>query len=712
MSLLGEIKRRKVFQVAAVYVVVAWLLIQVVDVVNEPLNLPDWFDTAVIVALGIGFPIAVILAWAFDLTPQGIKADSAIRGSSAPAQSGGHRINYLLQGLVLVAVGFLVVDQYLREPRENSITASSATTGDSSAELATSAAASPSMLRFSFDLGATLRITNSGLNVELAISPDGRQIIYSARSEGTSQLYLRPLDRLEPEQIPGTQGGRLPFFSHDGEWIGFYDELDIGLKHLSVRGGEQRTTLAARVGERGAAWSSDDTYIIYAVEPGTATVPGLYRIPRTGGTPDPLVTPAPGTAHEWPEVLPGDNAILFTVRPSDETLITEGSIAILSLETGEYRTIIEEGYAGRYAPTGHLVFMRVNTLWAVPFDIGRLETTGPEAPVINGLGVHLEWGGVPYAFSDNGTLVYSPGGNLSESEQRTLVWVDREGNEESLITEPRSYLHPRLSPNGQRLAVTVAERGNRDVYVYDLARATSNRVTFSAGYNERPIWTPDGERLVYGSEREETGLFMKAADGTGQEIRLTTDTIGPNPDAFSPDGSHLVYWASQPSDLFLLSMDGDPVSEPLLAEDFDEDFSAISPDGKWIAYESNEEEVQQVYVQPFPNVEDGKWLISRESGAIPVWGPNGRELFYWNTIGGAMMMVAVESEPTFSAGNPEELFDTGTYFFDKPGFDVSPDGRFLLMKSVGDTERLAEEISAVVVYNWFEELNRLAPPAE
>ena len=568
------------------------------------------------------------------------------------------------------------------------------------------------MLRFSIDLDATQRLTSSGLNVELTISPDGGRIVYSARSEGTSRLYVRPLDQLEPSPIDGAQGGRLPFFSHDGEWIGFYDELDLELKRISVRGGIQQTTLAARAGERGAAWSSDDVSIIYAVEPATAIAPGLYRVSATGGVPDLLVTPAPGTAHEWPQVLPGNDAILLTVRPTNETLGSEGSIAILSLETGEVRTIIGEGYAGRYAPTGHVVFMRANTLWAVPFDLGQQETTGLEAPMVDDLGVHLEWGGVPYAFSDNGTLVYATGGNLSESEQRTIVWVDREGNEEPLLEEPRSYLHPKLSPDGQSLAVTVTERGNRDVYVYDLAQSTSNRVTFSARYNDRPIWTPEGEHLVYGSQRDEPGLFMKAADGTGGEIRLTTNALGPHPDAFSPDGAHLVYWAGQPSDLFLLSMEADFVSQPLFAEVFDEDFSAISPDGRWIAYESNEEEETQVYVQPFPNIEDGKWVISRESGAIPVWGPDGRELFYWNTNGAAMMRVAVESEPTFSAGNPEELFSTGSYFFDKPGFDVSSDGRFLLMKSVGEAESLSEEVSAVVVYNWFEELNRLAPPSE
>jgi len=355
----------------------------------------------------------------------------------------------------------------------------------------------------------------------------------------------------------------------------------------------------------------------------------------------------------------------------------------------------------------------------MPFDPDRLEKTGPEALVLAGVQQDGFIGGAPYAFSDDGMLVYVPGGDTAAggSARRSPVWVDRVGREEPLAIEPGDYLHPRVSPDGQRLALSILKEGNQDVWIFDLSREILSRLTFDPGLDGRPIWTLDGERVVFSSTREGGGLFQKAFDGTGQVERLTTNPYNQRPYSFSPDGTQLVFVESgRQWDIHALALENEFTSRPLLQTTFSERSPSISPDGRWIAYMSNETGRFEVYVRPFPNVDDGgKWQISRSGGEQPRWNPQGGELFYRTSNG--VMAASVEAGPNFLAGAPRQLFSGNYADFNSnyPSYDISPDGqRFLMLKDVEQTEQTSQVAGLtqlIVVENWFEELNRLAPPS-
>jgi serine/threonine-protein kinase len=515
-----------------------------------------------------------------------------------------------------------------------------------------------------------------------------------------SQLYLRSLDDFVDRLIPGTANpGPMVFFSPDGKSIGFFAEGK--LKKTSLAGGSPITLCDAPTGFRSGDWFEDTIVFTATLESGR----GLYRVSANGGEPEMLATAnSDGGEQRYmlPDFLPDGKYLLLTIESS-----TGFQTALLSLETGERKVVLENARQARYLSTGHLVYAqsRTGNLMVVPFDLAALEVTGDSVPVVQGVGQGLVQS-VDYAISDNGTLVYVPSTTLI-GLKRTLVWVDREGQEESLAAVPQGYqAPPRISPDGSRLAISIADSGGSDIWIYDLEREIPTRLTFDPAADQFPLWTPDGQRIVFGSDRAEggSGLFWKAADGTGQVERLTTGPANHTPLTFSPDGKRLVL--SQGTDLYVLSMEGERASQPLFQRQFRENDGMISPDGHWIAYPSQESGQYEIYLRSFPNVEEGKWQISRDGGTEPVWGPNGQELFYRNG-GGAMMVVGIKTEPTFTAGSPMVLF-TGRYAFSGSvvNYDISPDGqRFLMIKEANDVGQ--GQIN--VVLNWFEELKRLVP---
>ena len=438
------------------------------------------------------------------------------------------------------------------------------------------------------------------------------------------------------------------------------------------------------------------------------------RVSAAGGPPEALtkVDQERELYHGWPDILPGGKAALFSIGQRADQGMSQlgqpGSIAVVSLETGEQRILIRDGARPRYVPTGHLVYAQGGTLLAAPFDLEERELTGPPAVVLEGIAGGA-MGVARFSVSDSGSLVYISGGK--GPMLGALVWVDRTGQEEPVALEPGLYKYsrPQLSSDGRHVTIRIHGPGNEDVWIYDLARATSTRLTFDAASDTHPVWMPDGRRVVFRSTRDRgsDGLFWKAADGTGPVERLTTSPNFQAPFSFSPDGKSLVFIEQSSktgSDIHVLSMEAQRTSRPLLETPFDEGHPVISPDGRWMAYESNEPGRREVCVRPFPNTEEGMWQISTDGGRRPVWGPRGHELFYRTAK--AIMVVSIETEPTFTHGRPEVLF--AAYYF--PHYDISPDdGRFLMTKPFVDKEDTSAATQFIVVENWFEELKRLVP---
>jgi len=549
------------------------------------------------------------------------------------------------------------------------------------------------VLRLALALPSDQQLTGTGRHL-VALSPDSKHLVYGANN----QLYLHAMDQLETTSIRGTEGAREPFFSPDGQWVGFY--AGGQLKKASISGGAP-VTLCEASNPLGASWGPDDTIVF------GQGADGIWKVSASGGTPEVLITvdSTKGEIAHGPQFLPGGKAMLFTIRTPGISW-DQAQIVVQSLETGEQSVLINGGTDARYLPTGHLVYAQAGTLLAAPFDRGRLEVTGGSVPIVEGV-MHgdLRTGATHFSFSKLGSLVYvpDPSGGVN-----TLVWVDREGQEERLAAEPRDYSDPRISPDGLHLAITVNESGGDDVWIYDLERETPTRLTFDPALDHMPVWTPNSQRVVFDSTREGAphNLFWKAADGTGPVERLTTSPNGQGAYSFSPDGKSLVHQGAGKSlfNLLVLSMDGESSSQPLLDSEFDERSAEISPSGRFIAFESNESGQSEIYVRTFPNVEEGKWQISRGGGVKPVWHPKEQELFYRN--GSALEGVNIKTEPTFTQGSPEVLF-TGNYLTKllNRQYDIAPDGqRFLMIKQ---EQTGVAQIN--VVLNWFEELKRLVP---
>ena len=538
----------------------------------------------------------------------------------------------------------------------------------------------------------------------LSISPDGTQVAYIARTGGglgSLQLYVRRLNELESKPIPGTEGAYHGAFSTDGKWLAFSD--NGLLKKVSLAGGAVQTLCKYReitAGDLGQSWTPNGDAIIFAGDS------GLFRVSADGGTPEVLARVVEGVEryHAWPQVLPGGKAVLSTVGQTSGP-----SVGLLSLGTGERRTLIERGSYARYVATGHLVYALEDKLLAAPFDLDQLQLTGLPTVVLEGLAMYFQtYGQTPFSVSESGALVYFPRGASAIGSDRTLVWVDRQGAVEPLALRPRVYDDPRLSPDGQRLAVQIDE-ANSDIWIYHISRGTLTRLTFEQG--NLPLWMPDGKRVAFGSTRAggPENLFWKPADGSGPAEQLAESEHIQWPSSCSPDGQVLAFaqlHSTTGQDIWVLPLQGERKPRPFFRTQFNEGAPVFSPDGHWLAYTSDESGRYEVYVQPYPGP-GGKWQISNEGGNELVWPKNGRELFYRN--GDKMMAVEITTQPTFRAGTPTLLFE-GQYYHesgvDTANYDVTPDGQRFLMIQLGEPEA-ATQIN--VVLNWFEELKRLVP---
>ena len=539
--------------------------------------------------------------------------------------------------------------------------------------------------RFSVVLPPDQRLTTPASH-QVALSPDGSHLVYVANR----QLYLRAIDELEATPIRGTEGGRGPFFSPDGQSVGF---LQSGqLKRVALIGGAP-AVLCDVENENllGVSWGPTDTILF-------GQPAGILQVSGTGGLPEVVVELDAGERARQPQLLPDEKTVIFTLsRPNGD----QARVVAQSLETGERRVLVEQGRDARYLPTGHLIYSREGTLFAAPFDMARLEVAGDPVAMVQDV-AGLTFGAVQFDVSLTGSLIYVP---ATSRALRSLVWVDREGREEPLDAPQRAYQYLDVSADGERVALDATDQED-DIWIWDIARTTLTQLTFDPDGDGWVLWTPDGRRIVYLSSNI---LYWKAADGTGAAERLAESSTLPFPSAISPDGTRLIFSDVSPDggyDLMTLPLGGTHPAEAtvLLQTAANERNPALSPAGDWIAYESNASGQYEIYVRPFPDIDGGQQLVSVGGGVKPLWAPDGRELFY-RAPGGRMMAVSVETGGSFARGNPQELF-TGNYYSELVGrnYDIAPDGqRFLMIKSSGGPNEAATP-SIVVVENWHREL--------
>jgi serine/threonine-protein kinase len=545
-----------------------------------------------------------------------------------------------------------------------------------------------------------------GADRDLAISPDGRLLAYRAGPSGAvpAQLMIRALDQLESRPVPGASDARGPFFSPDSKWIAFFSGAE--LKKVAVNGGPAMTLCHIPGVPRGGTWLADNT-IVFATISGA----GLQRVPAGGGDPAALTTLDQKEAqHLFPDGLPDGRGVLFTIT-GGENLVDTAQIAVLDLKTGKRKVLVRGGSDPAYTG-GQLVYAAAGSLRAVPFDLGRLETTGDPVPLVEHVLTSAP-GGADYTVSQSGTLVYVQAGVDDEDVGgRSLVWVDRQGHEEALDAQVRRYSTVRLSPDGTRIAAGI--RGG--IWVWDLKRQTLTRVTFGPALDQQPLWTTDSRRIIFSSSREGVfNLYAQSADGTGSAERLTTSGNSEFATGTSPDGAQIIGEEASPTTSFNVMMwplaSPRGAGRPLVSTAFTELNAVVSGDGRYIAYQANDSGPNEIYVRPFPNVDAAKWQVSTTGGTRPAWSADGRELFY---VGGGngptLFAVPVATTGTaFVAGNPVRLFG-GPYTLggnstSYRSWDVARDGRFLMIKVSASTDAIVPvQRDMVVVLNPFDEL--------
>jgi serine/threonine protein kinase/Tol biopolymer transport system component len=548
-----------------------------------------------------------------------------------------------------------------------------------------------------------------------AISPDGSRIAYVTGGPGSGQvyhLYLREMDKRDAMLLEGAGSAASPFFSPDGQWIGFFSEGK--LKKISVRGGAP-VSLCDVGAYRGAAWGDNDTIVFP-----TQYTSALYRIPAAGGTAQAathLNSNRGETTQRWPQFLPDSKTVLFTAS-SNNNFYGNATVAAASLDTGEPKVLVENAYYGRYLPGGYLAYVSQGTLFVAPFDAQALKLTGTAIPVLQGIDADLSNGGVQFAVADNGMAMYSAGG--TSNQNLNLVLLDRNHNSTVLLKEAGDFSSPRFSPDGKKIAF---EKGAGGVWVYDIERGTTSAVTTVAAANY-PVWTPDGQRLAYSYVPSGAGkphgqrIFWKRADGTGEEEPLIPEIIQNSyTSSWTPDGKTLVYMHSNEKnhsccDVWTVTLDqnGKP-QEPhaFLEMTTDRTFGTrmpeVSPDGRWLAYASGESGLPQIYVVPFPSGE-GKWQISPNGGVEPHWSRTGHELFY-SKAGSLVVVPYTAVKNSFHAGTPQEISQS-TIEMRAPytSYDVAPDGQhFVAFQFPGG--RSAVSLEPTVAINWLEEVRRL-----
>jgi serine/threonine protein kinase/Tol biopolymer transport system component len=562
------------------------------------------------------------------------------------------------------------------------------------------------------DLPEGVSLASGDYASPVALSPDGRTVVLLAGDEDGGRLYRRSLERLEWAVVPGTDGAWQPFFSSDGKEVGFF--ADRKLKRVALDGAAPVTVTDVGRNPRGAAWLPDGTIVF-----GPSQTAGLVRVSAYGGRPSPLTeldAARNERSHRWPQVLPDGRSVLFTVDYEDSTF-DDADLAVVSLETGERRPVLRGGAHGRYVASGHILYARGGRLYAVPFDASRLKVTGAPVLAVDGVAYDLRNGGTKVTVAENDTVAYVPGppGSL----ERRLVWVDGTGERRPLTAEPRPFLDPRLSPDSRRVAVRIGDLTESNVWTLDVASGTLAQVTFGLSA-ARPTWTRDGRRLTVGVFDEGGWRIVSVgADGQGAALTLVESPHRLYPGEWSPNDRVLVYQERTPEGWDIRTLDTDaegrPAGEPrpAVATPANETNPALSPDGRFLAFESDAPDgLVNVYIQPFDRA-GAKVQASSGGGRWPHWGAPG-ELFYWSSFTRQMIRVPYQvREGRLVLAAEERLWTVAGQPVDVPvseylGFGYDFDARsrrFLMMESTAMAVRPAAP-RVVLAFDWVGQLAR------
>ncbi len=565
------------------------------------------------------------------------------------------------------------------------------------------------LVRLDVDLGADVAL-GSIAGADTILSPDGTRLVYVSHSK----LFTRRLDQTRAVELAGTDGAFAPFFSPDAQWVGFF--TNGKLKKISVEGGAA-AALCDAVFPLGGSWGEDGNLVVSLTSTG-----GLYRIPSSGGAPAPLTELAQGeVTHRWPQILPGGKAVLFTSHIRTARL-DEANIEVMTLADHHRKTLQQGGTFGRYVSgsngAGHLVYINKGTLFAVLFDPDKLEVRGTPSPVLEGVSYSSGYGSAQFDVSRNGTLIYRSG-EATQSNLVAVQWLDAAGKTQPLLAKAGSFERPRVSPDGQRLAFD----DGSDIWVYEARRDSMTRLTFDGARNIVPVWSPDGGYIVFGGAG---GVWWVRSDAASKPELLMKSKDPLYPFSFTPDGKRLAYSDVSTStfyDISVVPIERDGVGlhagkpEIFLQTPADERTPTFSPDGRWLAYTSNESGTYQVYVRASSDKSrpdrGGKWQISNAGGAYPVWSSNGHELFFRGDDNRIMVAAYAAKTDSFIPDKPrvwseKQLADLGA--IGTSNYDLAPDGkRVAAIMPVETPKALQSQNHVIFLENFFDELRRNVP---
>jgi Tol biopolymer transport system component len=557
------------------------------------------------------------------------------------------------------------------------------------------------------------------------LSPDATTLAFVAQQPGQRVgLFVRKLDQLQATPLAGTSGAASPFFSPNGQWIAFF--ADGQLKKVSVTGGAA-VKLSDAPNGRGGTWTGDDT-IIFTPESGNGPNTRLKRVPSAAGAPADFVSLSEGAVTQrWPQALPGGTGVLYTEHATPDNW-DEATLVVAPLSGETSKVILRGGYYGRYVPSptgpgegGFLIYVKQGTLFAVRFDLDRLETVGPAVPVLDGVATSaFVTGGTQLALSTDGTLLYVPGGSGWASYG--IDWITRDGSTLPLRTARANWGNPRFSPDGQKLAIEISDGRQYDIWVHDFARDTLTQLSFDPGDDRAPVWTPDGQRITFTSDRavaDVYNLYWMSADGTGEVTRLTDSPASHIPFSWHPNGRFFAFGTVE--DVMILPMEGDATRgltpgapTTFLATPAREYAPMFSPDGRWIAYLSAEGAgTSDVYVRPYPGP-GGPWRISTTSGTSPRWSLSKPELLFLKYLDPAPSRIMATPYTvvgdSFRAETPYVWSPTSVdRANDQNGaYDLHPDGTRIAASAVPDEAGVVRD-KVVFVFNFADHLSTIVP---